>query len=374
MSSRAATIPDDQATATPGSAPSTPVTAEAFAEGVLQALNGSALLLLLSLGHRAGLFDLLARSGPVTSEELARLAGMSERYLREWLAGLATSGVVVLHDDGRFSLPPEYVPLLTPGGTENLAVFAQYLPALAGVEDEILGCFREGGGVPYSAYPRFHEIMAEDSGQSVVDVLDELILPLVPGIRERLAAGIRVLDLGCGRGCALLEMATRYPASRFTGYDLSAEAIGWAREQAGERGLRNIRFEVRDLTDFDETAEPHAYDLVTTFDAVHDQAKPARLLRGIARTLRPDGVYLMQDIHAATDVRDNLAHPLGPFLYTVSLLHCMPVSLAQGGDGLGTMWGREQALRMLREAGFGKITVQQLPHDVMNDYYVARLA
>lgn len=138
--------------------------------------------------------------------------------------------------------------------------------------------------------------------------------------------------------------------------------------------MRNVRFEVRDLTDFDETAELSKYDLVTTFDAVHDQAKPARLLRGIARTLKPDGVYLMQDIHASSDVAGNRDHPLGPFLYTVSLMHCMTVSLAQGGDGLGTMWGRERALRMLREAGFGEVSIHQLPHDFMNDYYVVQPA
>lgn len=123
---------------------------------------------------------------------------------------------------------------------------------------------------------------------------------------------------------------------------------------------------------FGETAERATLDLVTTFDAVHDQARPLAMLRGIRRALREDGVYLMQDIHAASDVAGNVGHPLGALLYTVSLFHCMPVSLAQGGEGLGTMWGRECAEELLGEAGFSSIDVRQLPHDVMNDYYVVR--
>lgn len=233
-------------------------------------------------------------------------------------------------------------------------------------------CFREGGGVPYERYGRFHEVMAEDSAQTVLAVLHSHILPLVPGLTERLARGIDVLDLGCGRGLALLDLAARYPESRLTGYDLSAEAIGFARDEARARGLANVRFEPRDLSDFDVAAEPEAFDFVTTFDAIHDQARPAAVLRGIARTLRPDGVYLMQDIRASSHVHENLEHPLGTFLYTVSCAHCMTVSLAQGGEGLGTMWGRQKAGELLRAAGFTRIEIHELPHDLQNDYYVIR--
>src|SRR5690606_7127615 len=115
-----------------------------------------------------------------------------------------------------------------------------------------------------------------------------------------------------------------------------------------------------------------AFDFVTTFDAIHDQGAPDAVLRGIARTLRPDGVYLMQDVLASSHVHENLNHPLATFLYAVSCCHCMPVSLAQGGAGLGTMWGRERARAMLRAAGFGRIEIHELPHDVQNDDYVIR--
>lgn len=346
--------------------------AESFANRFLGALNEGALLVMSSVGHRTGLFDAMAAGAAGTSGEIARAAGLDERYVREWLAAMAAAGVVELRGTDHYALPPEHAASLARGVEANLAVYAQTLGTLAAVEDDLVRCFREGGGVPYERYPRFHEVMAEDSGQTVVAALHDHIVPLVPGLSGRLAEGVRVLDAGCGRGLALLELASRYPASAFTGYDLSEEAIASARDAARARGLSNVRFETRDLSDFDRTAPLGAFDLVTTFDAVHDQADPAALLRGIARSLAPDGVYLMQDIRASSHVHENLDHPLGTFLYTISCTHCMPVSLAQGGAGLGTMWGRQRALAMLAEAGLGRVEIHELDHDVQNDFYVAR--
>ncbi|MCK6478724.1 MAG: methyltransferase domain-containing protein [Planctomycetes bacterium] len=327
-----------------------------------------------SVGHRTGLFDALADLPPSTPAAIAAAAGLEERYVREWLGAMATLRVVD-HDPaaGTFSLPAAHVPLLCRrGGADNLATLTQYVGLLGSVEDDVVRCFREGGGVPYSRYGRFHEVMAEDSGQSLLPALEDRVLPLVPGYPERLERGERVLDLGCGRGRALLHLAARYPRSEFLGIDLSEEAVVWARARAAEAGLGNVRFEARDLSRFHEEAEPAAFGLVTTFDAVHDQAKPGNLLRGIRRTLRPDGHYLMQDIHGSSTVEGNMDHPLAPFLYTVSCMHCMTVSLAQGGDGLGAMWGRERAGAMLAEAGFGSYTVHRLEHDVQNAYWVVR--
>jgi SAM-dependent methyltransferase len=349
-----------------------PVRAEAFEGRFFEALNHGGLLLMSALGHRTGLFDAMASGASGTSEEIARAAGLHERYVREWLAAMASAGVVELQGTDRYALPPEHALVLARGGDANLAVYAQMFSTLGSVEDDLVRCFREGGGVAYERYHRFHEVMAEDSGQTVLGALHEHILPLVPGLAERLARGIRALDLGCGRGLALLELAERYPASRCMGYDLSEEAIDFARGEAHRRGLGNARFQVRDLRDFDRSAEPEAFDLVTTFDAVHDQADPAALLRGIARTLAPEGVYLMQDVRASSHVHENLGHPLATFLYAVSCTHCMPVSLAQGGAGLGTMWGRQRAREMLREAGFTRIELHELEHDVQNDFYVLR--
>lgn len=349
--------------------------AEAFAERMIGALNEGSLCLLISLGHRTGLFDVLAGRGPSTSAELAEAAGLDERYVREWLAGL-TMARVVEHDpsDGSYHLPAEHAAFLTRESTpDNIAVFAQYISVLGSIEDEVVECFRKGGGVPYERFERFHEVMAEDSGQTVLGALFEHILPLAPELHERLETGIDVLDAGCGRGRALMLLAERYPASRFTGYDLSEEVIAHARREALAAGLDNLRFEVRDLTDFDLSAEAGRFDLVTSFDAVHDQASPRAVLGGIRRSLRPGGLYLMQDIHASSHVHENLDHPVGTMLYTVSTMHCMTVSLAQGGEGLGTMWGRQLAERLLREAGFDAIEVHRLPHDFQNDFWIMRV-
>ncbi len=345
-----------------------------FAERMLDILNGGALSVMISIGHRAGLFDAMADRGPVSSDDLADAAGLDERYVREWLGAMAAGGIVTWDAACRgFVLPDEHAACLTRAAApDNLAVYAQYIPQFGVVEDGILACFREGGGLPYSAYPRFHEIMAEDSGQTVLPVLLSHIVPLVPGLAARLAEGIDVLDIGCGRGRALLLLARAFPRSRFVGLELSAEAVDHAREAAAREGLANVRFEARDLTDFDVSADAATFDLITSFDAIHDQKSPDRVLRGIARALRPDGVYLMQDIAGSSHVHENQDHPLGPFLYTVSCLHCMSVSLAQGGQGLGAMWGRQRALAMLAEAGFADVSVHQLDHDVQNYYYVVR--
>ncbi|MBI2818175.1 MAG: class I SAM-dependent methyltransferase [Acidobacteria bacterium] len=143
-------------------------------------------------------------------------------------------------------------------------------------------------------------------------------------------------------------------------------AIRNARKEASQSGLSNIEFITQDLSDFHETAEPDAFDFITTFDAIHDQAKPLNALEGIHRALKPDGIYLMQDIRGSSNVENNMNHPIGTFLYTVSTMHCMTVSLAQGGEGLGAMWGEEKTREYLQKAGFRFIETHQLAHDVQN--------
>lgn len=341
--------------------------AQEFAERMLGVLNEGALALMCSIGHRTGLFDALAKLPPSTSAGIAEAANLNERYVREWLGAMVVGGIVE-HDPRHmtYSLPAEHAAFLTRAASpDNVAVTAQFIPLLGSVEDGIVECFREGGGVSYSAYPRFHEVMAEDSGQTVVAALFDHILPLVPGLRERLETGMDVLDVGCGSGRALNLMAREFPESRFTGYDFSEEGI--TRARAGADGLSNVRFEVKDAAKLDEAA---SYDLITTFDAVHDQADPAAVLAGICRALRPDGVYLMQDIAGSSYVQNNMDHPIGPLLYTISTMHCTTVSLAQGGAGLGTMWGEEKARKMLADAGFTNVEAEQLPHDFGNSYFI----
>jgi ubiquinone/menaquinone biosynthesis C-methylase UbiE len=346
--------------------------AEAFAGDFLNALNHSALCLMTSIGHRAGLFDVLSQMPPATSQEIAARAGLNERYVREWLGAMVTARVIEIDPaTNRYTLPKEHAAALTrAAGADNLAAFAQYISLLGNVEDDILECFRTGGGVPYSRYPRFHAVMSEDSGQSVMASLESHVIPLVPGLHDRLQAGIRVLDVGCGWGRIITRLAELYPKSTFVGLDLSEDAIAHARLAAAEKGLRNIEFVAADATDFDQRAEPESFDFITTFDAVHDQAQPLNVLKGIYRALRPDGTYLMQDIKGSSHVHNNLNHPLGTFLYTISCMHCMTVSLAQGGEGLGAMWGEEKTREYLTRAGFRSVEKRELAHDIQNNWYL----
>ncbi len=348
--------------------------ADAFAERFMTALNNGALCLMASIGHRTGLFDVLRELPPSTSDEIATQAGLNERYVREWLGAMVTAGVIEINPtSNRFSLPAEHAAFLTrAAAANNLSVFAQYIAVLGGVEDDIVECFREGGGVSYEKYPRFHAVMAEDSGQSALSSLAGHVLPLVQGLTDQLASGIRVLDVGCGRGLIMIRLAELYPSSRFLGMDLSLEAIEFARNVAAGKGLQNIEFVAIDLSNFDETAESESFDFVTTFDAVHDQVRPLNVLKGIYRALKAEGVYLMQDIKGSSHIQNNIDHPIGTFLYTISCMHCMTVSLAQGGEGLGAMWGEEKTREYLQHAGFRSIETHELAHDIQNNWYVVR--
>ncbi len=346
---------------------------EAFAERLVEHLGSGALTLMISIGHRTGLFDAMRGLPPATSAEIAAAAGLHERYVRECLSSLA-AGAVVEYDPAAdtFWLPPEHAVSLTRNsGRSNVAVATQFLGVVGGVESDIVECFRTGGGVGYERYHRFHEVMAEESEQTVVANLRQRVLPLVPGLDQRLSAGIDVLDVGCGRGRALARLATLFPASRFRGYDLCEEAIVAARAFAAEQGLTNVTYEVRDVTTL---PAGERYDLVTAFDAIHDQAHPDRVLQAIAGALRPGGTFLMQDIHASSRLADNLDHPAAAYLYAISCLHCTPVSLAQGGQGLGTVWGQERARALLAAAGFGDVAIHAIEDDPLNDYYVCRRA
>ena len=349
-------------------------TVDAFAGQLMDMLNQGALSLMVSIGHRTGLFDTLSELPAATVEQISEHAGLNTRYVKEWLAALVSGGVIRYESGSQhYHLPGSHAALLSrKASPDNIAVFAQYISVLGQVEDRIVDCFRTGGGVGYEHFPRFHEVMAEDSGQTVLAALEDHILPLVRHIIPQLESGIRVLDVGCGKARALLYLAERFPSSEFVGYELSKEALESARNEALKRGLSNVTFEERDLTLFNQQAEAEAFDWVTAFDAIHDQAAPQNVLDGIYRTLRPNGTFLMQDIRASSKLENNLEHPIAPLLYTLSTMHCMTVSLSQDGAGLGTMWGEELAVAMLEEAGFDEIEVKQLEHDFQNNFYVMR--
>jgi len=344
---------------------------EEFGERMVGAINDAALVVMTSVGHRVGLFDTMAGLEPSTSDGIATAAGLEERYVREWLGTMVTAGVVDYDPESRtYALPAEHAAALTrAAGADNVAAFAAYVPMFAGVEDEVVRCFREGGGVPYSSYPRLQEVLGEDSGAVIDATLIDAALPLVPGLVDRLRDGIAVADFGCGAGHAINVMADAFPASRFVGYDISEHGLEMGRREAEEMGLENARFEIQDLATL---SERDAFDFVTAFDVIHDQAKPAEVLDAIAASLRPDGTFLMVDIDASSKLEENVDHPIAPTLYMISTMHCTPVSLADDGAGLGTVWGRQKALEMLAAAGFDQVEVKNVEGDVVDAYYVAQ--
>jgi ubiquinone/menaquinone biosynthesis C-methylase UbiE len=342
---------------------------EEVAERVVGILNDGAICLLASIGHELGIFETLAALPPATSTQVADAAGLDERYVREWLGGMVTAGFVeYVPTDGTYYLCPDHAPFLTGNGPDNLARTMRFVSLMGQVQPKVAEAFRNGGGLSYDDYPGFHHLQAGDSAAVNDASLLDTILPLA-GVTDRLERGIAVADIGCGEGHAVNLMARAFPRSTFVGYDFSAEALTAAREEAAAWGLANARFEVLDVA---RLAEESAYDLVTTFDAIHDQAHPATVLANISRALRPDGRYLMVDIKASSNLEDNLDLPWASFLYAVSTVHCMSVSLAQGGDGLGTVWGVQTAERMLHEAGFSEVVVHELEEDPFNAYFVAR--
>jgi 2-polyprenyl-3-methyl-5-hydroxy-6-metoxy-1,4-benzoquinol methylase len=347
-----------------------PETTEAFTERMVAAIDGASLAILLSIGHQTGLLDTMAGLPPSSSAQIAEAAGLNERYVREWLAGM-TTGHVVDYDAATdaYSLPAHRAGVLTrAAGPDNLALVALFLPQLGEVEQKIVGCFRQGGGLPYSEFPRFHALMAEVSGAVFDNALVDVVLPLVDGLPERLRSGVDAADFGCGSGHAINVMARAFPATRFTGIDFSDEAIAVGAREAARLGLANATFEAHNLAQLDKDA---TYDVITVFDAIHDQAQPARVLENIHRALRPGGVFLMADIKASSRLEDNVGVPMSTYLYTTSLMHCMTVSLALDGAGLGAAWGTQLATSMLADAGFADVRVAEVESDPINNYYIA---
>jgi 2-polyprenyl-3-methyl-5-hydroxy-6-metoxy-1,4-benzoquinol methylase len=346
-----------------------PARTEAFLGRMVGILNDTSLALMCSIGHQTGLFDTMATLPPSTSAQLAAATGLNERYVREWLGAMVTGRIVeYVPDRATYALPPEHAAALTrAAGPNNLAGISQYFPLMGNVETQIIASFRQGGGVPYAAYPRFQQLQAEESAAIFDSSLLSTTLPLVPGLVERLRSGIDVLDVGCGQGHAINLMARAFPASRFTGLDFSDEGIERARAEAATWGLTTAHFAVQDVA---MLGAPAQFDFITAFDCIHDQAHPRQVLDAVSAALRPSGVFLMVDVRASSSLQENMEHPMGPMLYTISCLHCMTVSLAQGGEGLGTVWGEKQATQLLRDAGFTHIEIQHQPADMLNSYYI----
>jgi SAM-dependent methyltransferase len=341
----------------------------AFGEQLLGMLTGDMLTMLIGIGHRTGLFEAAAR-GPATSAELAERAGLHERYVREWLGAMVTGGIMEYDPaDRRHSMPAAHAALLTGATSRNIGPMANSLRTLGTVLPQVEQCFVDGGGVSIAEYAA---VSAGGLGETWRHVYDEHLvdgfLGRVPGLPDRLRAGARVLDLGCGTGHAVNVMARAFPRSTFDGLDIATAAIADAEAERAALGLANAAFAVGDAADLDPG---RPYDVITAFDAIHDQAAPEVVLRGVRNALAPDGVFVMIDTKFATRLEDNIGNPYAPLSYGISLLFCVPTSIATGGSGLGAMWGQERAREMLAEAGFGDVQVLDTPRP-QNCMYVCR--
>ena len=325
---------------------------------------------MVDLGHRTGLFETLA-AGPGTSEQVANRAGLTERYVREWLGAVTTGGIVEYDQVTRmFTLPPEHAVCLTGSGSLNVAPISQMPTLLGQYVGHVASAFRDGGGVPYEMYrPAFTDVMDAANRGSFDGQLLTGILPLTGDLPVRLANGIRVADVGCGTGHALNLMARAYPASVFVGYDFNEEALDRGRDEAAAHGLSNVSFESQDVAVLPPSPQ---FDAIFAFDAIHDQADPAGVLTHIRAALAEQGVFVMMDVKASSLLERNIGNPFAPMLYATSTLHCLTVSLAYGGAGLGTVWGEELARQMLADAGFSEVEVHDVPDDPVNSLYVAR--
>ena len=348
-----------------------PAAVEAFGARVLNDASAATVAILAALGDRLGLFKDLSTRGSATSTEFAIRNGIGWRYAQEWLAAMASAGYVSYDSAGkRFALPPEHASALAlENGPLFLGGVFQMLPPLVGAFDRLAEAFRKGGGVPQSAFDEdLWEGMDRFSAVRFENLLIPRWIPAMPDVKKKLREGAVVADVGCGRGRALMKLAQRFPDSRFDGFDSLGNAIALARKNARMLGVADrVRFEWRDASE----GLPAQYDVITTFDVIHEAVHPKTLLRRIREALKPDGIYVCLEANCSENLEEN-AGPLGAMRYGFSVLYCMTTSLAAGGEGLGAMGMPEPIVRELcAKAGFG--SVRRVPiEDPFNALYEIR--
>ena len=344
---------------------------EAFAGRVVGDIAATMSTIFVALGDKLGLFSALASGGPATPAELAQRTATDERYVREWLHGLTANGYLELdRSTGRFSLPAAHAAVLADeGGLWFLGGGYQELAGMLPVLGRIESAFREGGGVPQAAYADdAYDGMARFTRAWFDHRLPGDWLPVLGDLHSRLETGLRWADVGAGAGRAVIRLAELFPASTFVGYDAFPAQVQRARRAAEEAGVGDrVRFEVADAAQ----GLPEKFDVISTFDVVHDAADPAGLVAGIRRSLADDGTYLMLEINCADDPADNTG-PVASVMYGFSVLYCMTTSLAQGGEGLGTCGCPPAVVEALgHAAGFGSVRELEIG-DPFNRLYELR--
>lgn len=346
---------------------------EAFVGKVLGDTSATLVTILATIGDRLGLFKDLSANGPATSTELASRMGVNERYAREWLGGMASAGYVQ-YDPAtrRFTLPPEHIPALAQeSGPFYFGGVYQMMTGMTGMTarlDRLAEAFRKGGGVPQSAYDdNMWDGMERFSSGWFENLLTQQWIPAMPDVQAKLERGARVADVGCGRGRALIKLAQTFPKSRYVGYDVFGPTIERAAAKAHAAGVEDrVSFQQYDAS----MGLPEQFDVITTFDVVHDSVDPLGLLRAIRQALRSDGIYVCLDINCSDKLEQNIG-TLGAMFHGFSVLYCMTTSLANGGVGLGTVGFHEPKVRELcAEVGFSRVQHVPLENPFNNLYEI----
>jgi SAM-dependent methyltransferase len=303
---------------------------------------------LVVIGDQLGLYRAMADGQPVTAEELAARTGTAERSMREWLASQAAGGYLTYDGDDRYHLEPEQAVALTDeaspacviGGFESFTSATYIVPRL-------LQAFRDGSGIRWDAHePGLFRGTARFFRPGYAANLVDHWLPALEGVTDRLEAGARVADIGCGYGHSTVLMAQAYPSSCFMGYDSHPESVEVARKTASDAGVSDrVTFEIATAKDFPATG----LDLVTFFDCLHDMGDPVGALSHTRQALASDATVMIVEPHACDAVGDNL-HPLGRVFYSVSTLVCTPASLSQEvGTPLGAQAGPARLAEIARK-------------------------
>jgi SAM-dependent methyltransferase len=345
--------------------------AGAFAGKVLSDMSGGMVSVLAGLGDRLGLFRELEAGGPATAEQLAVRADINERYAREWLGGMAAAGYLDYDPTSdQFALPAAHAAALAQeGGPFSVGAAYEMMLAEIGQFDRVAEAFKLGGGVPQSDYDaRLWEGQERFSVSWVENFLIPGWLAAMSEARAKLENGAAVADVGCGAGRALVKLAQTYPASHFVGYDVFEPVVGRATAIAQAAGVADrVRFQQLDAT----RGLPGRYDVITTFDVVHDAIDPQALLSAIRQALNPDGLYICLEMNCADHPQDNTG-PVAALLHGISIFYCMTTSLASGGAALGTLGLPEGKLReACITAGFR--TTQRIPlQDPFHSLYLVR--
>jgi 2-polyprenyl-3-methyl-5-hydroxy-6-metoxy-1,4-benzoquinol methylase len=324
---------------------------EAFVERIVLDVGTAMRGGLMYIGDRLGIFAALAETGPVTAAELAHRTGLNERYLREWLGAMATAEYLEHDSEGdTYFLPPEHA---LPLADEEFPFFTgglvQMVVPTVAVAPQVAEAFKTGGGVTQDQYlPDMYEAIERLTAPWYKHHLVQTWIPAMPDVQEKLEAGGSACDVGCGSGRAPITIAKAFPAAEVQGYDVHAGSIERARANAQAEGVADrMTFTVADGAALPEGR----FDLISTFDVVHDSVDPVGLMSAIRGSLREEGTYLMLEMNASGVVEEN-RNPLGKFLYNVSTLYCMTTSLAHGGAGIGACMGEEKARELAYAAGF----------------------